>query len=56
MDLPFQSNAIGALQEASKAYLVGLYKDTNLCAIHTKCVTVMPKDLQLSHRIWGERA
>ena len=43
-DLWFQSSAIGALQ-ASEAYLVGLYKDTNLCAIHAKHVTIMPKDL-----------
>ena len=35
-DLRFQSGAIGALQEASEAYLVGLYEDTNLCAIHAK--------------------
>ena len=56
MDLRFQSNAIGVLQEVSEAYLVGLYEDTNLCAIHTKHVTIMPKDLQLSHRIRGERA
>ncbi|MBZ3877812.1 histone H3.3 [Sciurus carolinensis] len=39
-----QSTAIGALQEASEAYLVGLFEDTNLCAIHAKCVTIMPKD------------
>ena len=50
-DLQFQSSAIGALQEASEAYLVGLYEDTNLCAIHAKRVTIMPKDLQLSLRI-----
>ena len=55
-DLWFQSAAISALQEASEAYLVGLYEDTNLCTIHTKCVTIMPKDLQLSHRIRGEWA
>merc|ERR1712008_2003 len=35
-DLRFQSAAIGALQEASEAYLVGLFEDTNLCAIHAK--------------------
>uniref|UniRef100_A0A8C8U5C5 Histone H3 n=1 Tax=Peromyscus maniculatus bairdii TaxID=230844 RepID=A0A8C8U5C5_PERMB len=51
-DLRFQSAAIGALQEASEAYLV----DTNLCAIHAKRVTIMPKDTQLAHRIRGERA
>ena len=32
----FQSLAIKALQEASEAYLVGLFEDTNLCAIHAK--------------------
>jgi histone H3 len=54
-DLQFQSMAILALQETSKAYLVGLYEDTNLCAIHAKCVTIMPKDMQLACRIHGER-
>jgi histone H3 len=50
-DLRFQSTAIGALQEASEAYLVGLMEDTNLCAIHAKRVTIMVKDMQLAHRI-----
>ncbi|XP_021109846.1 histone H3.3-like [Heterocephalus glaber] len=54
-DLRFQSAAIGALQEASEAYLVGLSEDTNLCAIHAKRVTIMPKDIQLACRIRGER-
>jgi histone H3 len=54
-DLQFQSMAILALQEASEAYLVGLYEDTNLCTIHAKCVTIMPKDMKLAHGIWGER-
>ena len=39
-----------------KAYLVGLFEDTNLCAIHAKRVTIMPKDIQLARRIRGERA
>jgi histone H3 len=39
-DLRFQSSAIGALQEASEAYLVGLFEDTNLAAIHAKRVTI----------------
>ena len=55
-DLCFQSAAIGVLQEASEAYLVGLFEDTNLCAIHAKRVTIMPKDIQLAHCIRGERA
>ncbi|EFA82988.1 predicted protein [Heterostelium album PN500] len=42
---------IHALQEASEAYLVGLFEDTNLCAIHAKRVTIMPKDMQLARRI-----
>ena len=55
-DFRFQSSAILALQEASEAYLVGLFEDTNLCAIHAKRVTIMPKDIQLARRIRGERA
>ena len=52
-DLRFQSQAVLALQEASEAYLVGLFEDTNLCAIHAKRVTIMPKDMQLARRIRG---
>ncbi|XP_059197271.1 histone H3-like [Centropristis striata] len=55
-DLRFQSSAVMALQESSEAYLVGLFEDTNLCAIHAKRVTIMPKDIQLARRIRGERA
>lgn len=55
-DLRFQTSAILALQEASEAYLVGLFEDSNLCAIHARRVTVMPKDMQLARRIRGERA
>lgn len=55
-DLRFQASAIAALQEASESYLVGLFEDTNLCAIHAKRVTIMPKDVQLARRIRGERA
>ena len=55
-DLRWQSVAILALQEASEAYLVGLFEDTNLCAIHAKRVTILPRDLILARRIRGERA
>ena len=55
MNMRFQSGAIMALQEASEAYLVGLLEDSNLCAIHAKRVTIMPKDIQLACRIRGER-
>ena len=50
----FHPSAIEALQEASEAYLVGLFEDTNLCAIHTKRVTIMSKDMKLSCRLRGE--
>jgi histone H3 len=54
-DLRFQSSAVMALQEATESYLVGLFEDTNICAIHAKRVTIMPKDIQLARRIRGER-
>ena len=43
-DLHFQATELAASQEASEAYLIGLLEDTNLCAIHAKRVTIMPKD------------
>ena len=54
--LNFASGAILALQEAAEAYLVGLFEDTNLCAIHAKRITIMPKDIQLARRIHGEHS
>ena len=48
MDLRFQSAAILCLQGAAEAYLFGLFEDTNLCAIHARQVTIMPKDIQLA--------
>ena len=51
----FQSAAVMARQEAAEAYLIGLFEDTNLCAIHARRVTIMPKDIQLARRICGER-
>ena len=54
LNLKFQSSAILALQEAAEAYLVGLFEDTLLCAIHAKRKTIMPKDMQLARRIRGE--
>ena len=56
MGLRFQEAALMALQEVAEAYLVGLFEDTNLCAIHARQVTIMPKDIQLARRITGERA
>jgi histone H3 len=54
-DLRFQSSAVMALQESSEAYLVGLFEDTNLCAIHAKRATIMHKGIQLARHI-RERA
>ena len=53
-DLHFQGSTIICLQEAAEAYLVSLMEDANLCTIHAKRVTIMPKDIQLAHCIWGE--
>ena len=55
-DLRFQSAAILCLEEAAEAYLVQLFDGVNLCAIHARRVTIMPKDIQLARRIRGERA
>ena len=50
-DLRFKADSILALHEASEAYLVSLAEDTNVCAIHARRVTIMPKDIQLAKRI-----
>lgn len=55
-ELRFQSHALLALQEASEVYLISVFEDANLCAIHAKRVTIFPKDMQLARRIRGERA
>lgn len=51
--LRWQTSALLALQEAAEAYLVHLFEDANLCAIHAKRVTIMQKDIQLARRIRG---
>ena len=55
LGIRFQGTAIMALQEASEAYLISLFEDSNLCAIHAKQCTIMPKDIQLAWQIRGER-
>jgi histone H3 len=52
-DLRFQGSAVLALQEAAEAYLVGLFEDTNLCAIHAKRVTIMPSKFQFGCRLFS---
>ena len=50
----WQSDAIKSLQQAAEYYLVSLMDDANMCAIHAKRVTIIPKDIQLVRRIHGE--
>ncbi len=49
----WQASAILALQESAEAHLIGLFEDANLCTIHAKRVTIMPRDIQLARRIRG---
>ena len=53
MQVRFQSTAIVALQEAAKNFIVGLFEDVNLLAVHAKRVIVMPRDIRLALRIHG---
>jgi histone H3 len=53
--LRFQSSAVAAIQEATESYVISLLADTNLCAIHTRRVTIQPKDVQLALRLRGDR-
>jgi histone H3 len=48
-----QSTAVLALQEAAECFMVDVFSDTNLCALHSKRVTIMVKDLVLACRIRG---
>ena len=50
----FQSMALTALQEATENFLVGLFEDVNLLAVHAKRVTVMACDIRLPLRIRGD--
>ena len=52
--LRWQKKALDALHKGAKAYMIGVLEDANLLAIHARCVTVQPRDIQLTHRIRGE--
>lgn len=54
-ELRFQSQALVALQEASEAYLTGIFEDSNLCCIHANRMTIMKKDMDLARRIRGDK-
>ena len=47
----FQSMALAALQEAAENFIIGLFEDVNLLAVHARRVTVMPRDIRLALRI-----
>ncbi|XWS46198.1 hypothetical protein CRYUN_Cryun14cG0044200 [Craigia yunnanensis] len=51
----WQAEALVAIQEAAEDYLVQLFGDAMLCAIHAKRVTLMKKDIQLARRLGGMR-
>jgi histone H3/H4 len=53
--LRFQASAVDAIQTATESYIVSLLSDTNLCALHTRRVTIMPRDVHLARRLRGER-
>jgi len=53
--LRWQSAAVSAMQEATEAYIIGVLSDSNLCALHARRVTVMPRDIHLARRLRGER-
>ena len=52
-DMRFEKKAIEALQEAAESYLIKLFEDTNICAIHARRVTLQVRDMQLTRRIRG---
>ena len=52
--LHFQVHVVIVLQEAAEYYFTSLLEDANLCAIHVKCITIIPKEIQLADHIHGE--
>ena len=53
-DIQFQGSAIMAIQEAAEYSIIGLFEDTNLCAIHAECDSYA-KDVKLAQCIKGEQ-
>ncbi len=54
-EMRVQSMALYAMQEAAEAYLVGMFEDCNLCALHANRITIMQKDMLLARRLRGDR-
>jgi len=55
-DLRYQQGAIDAIQAAAESFLVALFEDSQLCAIHARRVTITPKDMELTLRLRGPEA
>ena len=51
----FQASAILALQEATEGHLVGLFADSNICAVHAKRVGVTGGDIQIAKKLRKEK-
>lgn len=54
-EMRWNSQAVQALQEAAEAYIVGVFEDTSLCAVHAKRQTILKKDMDLARRLRGDR-
>ena len=54
--LRFSSSAFTVLQIATEAYIVGIFQDAQISAIHARRVTIQPKDIQIARRLRLERA
>lgn len=52
--LRFERKAVDALQDATEPFLVEMFEDCNLSAIHAKRVTIFPRDMHLVQRIQGD--
>jgi len=52
--LCWEKRALEALHTAAEQYIIELFEDANLCAIHSRRVTMMVKDIQLARRIRGQ--
>lgn len=54
-DLRFQAAAVEAIQESAEAYIISVFEDANLCAIHARRVTMMARDIRLARRLRSDR-
>jgi len=53
-DITFSLRGMAALHVASEDYLIGLFEDSYLCALHAKRITLMKKDMTLARRLRGD--